>query len=114
MERISIPEGITFDDVLLVPQRSELTPDQADVSTQLTRRIRLELPLISAPMDTVTESALAIALSQEGGIGFIHKNLAPAARMLVKLGDNLKNQLDIGIVKGDKCFMFICHCSTCI
>lgn len=78
MERISIPEGITFDDVLLVPQRSELTPDQANVSTQLTRRIRLELPLISAPMDTVTESALAIALSQEGGIGFIHKNLSPA------------------------------------
>jgi IMP dehydrogenase len=78
MERILIPEGITFDDVLLVPQRSDLTPDMADVSTQLTRRIRLELPLISAPMDTVTESALAIALSQEGGIGFIHKNLTPS------------------------------------
>ncbi len=77
MERISIPEGITFDDVLLVPQRSELTPDQADVSTQLTRRIRLELPLISAPMDTVTESALAIAIAQEGGIGIVHKNLSP-------------------------------------
>lgn len=77
MERISIPEGITFDDVLLVPQRSELTPDQADVSTLLTRRIRLELPLISAPMDTVTESALAIALAQEGGIGIVHKNLSP-------------------------------------
>lgn len=77
MERISIPEGITFDDVLLVPQRSELTPDQTDVSTQLTRRIRLELPLISAPMDTVTESALAIAIAQEGGIGIVHKNLSP-------------------------------------
>ena len=80
MERISIPEGITFDDVLLVPQRSELTPDQADVSTQLTRRIRLELPLISAPMDTVTESALAIAIAQEGGIGIVHKNLSPSAQ----------------------------------
>lgn len=80
MERISIPEGITFDDVLLVPQRSDLTPDQADVSTFLTRRIRLELPLISAPMDTVTESALAIALAQEGGIGIVHKNLTPEAQ----------------------------------
>jgi len=77
MERLSIPEGITFDDVLLVPQRSGMTPDQADTSTRLTPRIRLEIPLISAPMDTVTESPLAIALAQEGGIGFIHKNLAP-------------------------------------
>ena len=75
MERLVIPEGITFDDVLLVPQRSSITPDLADTSTQLTRRIRLALPLISAPMDTVTESALAIALAQEGGIGVIHKNL---------------------------------------
>ncbi len=77
MERISIPEGITFDDVLLVPQRSHLTPDRADVSTRLTRRITLQLPLISAPMDTVTESQLAISLAQEGGIGIIHKNLSP-------------------------------------
>ena len=80
MERLSIPEGITFDDVLLVPQRSGFTPDQVAVSTQLTPRIRLELPLVSAPMDTVTESALAIALAQEGGIGIIHKNLDPATQ----------------------------------
>ena len=80
MERLSIPEGITFDDVLLIPQRSSVTPDQTDLSTNLTRRIRLELPLLSAPMDTVTEWALAIALAQEGGIGIIHKNLSVEAQ----------------------------------
>lgn len=73
----SVAEGITFDDVLLVPQFSAITPDQADTSTRLTRNIRLNIPLVSAPMDTVTESALAIALAQEGGIGIIHKNLSP-------------------------------------
>jgi IMP dehydrogenase len=70
-------EGITFDDVLLVPRRSAVVPSETDVSTRLTGRIRLLVPLISAPMDTVTESALAIALAQEGGIGIIHKNLPP-------------------------------------
>jgi IMP dehydrogenase len=70
-------EGITFDDVLLVPAYSEITPDRADPRTRLTRNIPLNIPLVSAPMDTVTESALAIALAQEGGIGIIHKNLAP-------------------------------------
>ncbi len=72
--RFEIPEGLTFDDVLLVPQRSSFTPDTIDVGTQLTPRIRLNIPLMSAPMDTVTESQLAIALAQEGGIGIIHKN----------------------------------------
>jgi len=80
MERLSIPEGITFDDVLLVPQRSNLTPDMVDVASRLTRRISLQIPMLSAPMDTVTESSLAIALAQEGGIGFIHKNLTPASQ----------------------------------
>jgi IMP dehydrogenase len=72
-----IDHGITFDDVLLIPQFSSITPDKADTSTRLTRNIRLNIPLISAPMDTVTESALAIALAQEGGIGIIHKNMPP-------------------------------------
>ncbi len=71
-----IGDGITFDDVLLVPARSDVIPNQTDTSSQLTRNIRLNIPLLSAPMDTVTESALAIALAQEGGLGVIHKNLS--------------------------------------
>ncbi len=87
MERDSIQEGITFDDVLLVPEYSEFTPDQVDTTTSLTRDISLNIPIVSAPMDTVTESALAIALAQEGGIGIVHKNLAPAeqAREVAKV-----------------------------
>src|SRR6187401_3374656 len=73
-------DGITFDDVLLIPARSDFTPADADTRTRLTRNIELHIPLISAPMDTVTESALAIALAQEGGIGFIHKNLSVEAQ----------------------------------
>src|SRR5712671_397601 len=68
-------QGITFDDVLLEPAYSEVLPRDVDVRTQLTRHIRLNLPVVSSPMDTVTESDLAIALAQEGGIGIIHKNL---------------------------------------
>lgn len=68
--------ALTFDDVLLVPARSDVHPRTVDVSTQLTRAIRLNIPLVSAAMDTVTESELAIALAREGGLGFIHKNLS--------------------------------------
>ncbi|HWB19210.1 MAG TPA: IMP dehydrogenase [Phycisphaerales bacterium] len=75
-----IEEGITFDDVLLIPRYSNITPDRADTSAQLTKSIRLNVPFLSAPMDTVTESALAIALAQEGGVGIIHKNLSPEAQ----------------------------------
>lgn len=73
-------EGITFDDVLLVPARSDFVPSQATTATRLTRNIRINIPIISAAMDTVTESALAIALAQEGGIGIIHKNLSVEAQ----------------------------------
>ena len=69
-------DAITFDDVLLIPARSDFIPSEADTRTRLTRGIEINCPLISAPMDTVTESALAIALAQEGGIGIIHKNLS--------------------------------------
>src|SRR5437763_12145390 len=69
-------DAITFDDVLLIPARSAFIPTDADTHTRLTRSIELNIPLISAPMDTVTEAALAIALAQEGGIGIIHKNLS--------------------------------------
>jgi IMP dehydrogenase len=68
--------ALTFDDVLLVPQHSNVLPNQVDVSTPLTRRIRLNVPLLSAAMDTVTESRLAIAMAQHGGLGVIHKNLS--------------------------------------
>src|SRR6187551_3657518 len=70
-----LPEALTFDDVLLVPRHSQVLPSQVDVGSQLTTRIRLNVPILSAAMDTVTESALAIALAQHGGMGIIHKNL---------------------------------------
>src|SRR4051794_28981508 len=69
-------DGITFDDVLLIPAYSDFVPTDADTRTKLTRNIELNIPLLSAPMDTVTEAALAIALAQEGGIGIVHKNLS--------------------------------------
>ncbi|MCH8278218.1 MAG: IMP dehydrogenase, partial [Proteobacteria bacterium] len=69
-------EALTFDDVLLQPGYSEVLPREVDVSTLLTREIRLSIPLLSSAMDTVTESRLAIALAQEGGLGVIHKNMS--------------------------------------
>lgn len=71
-------EGLTFDDVLLVPRKSEVLPREVDISVRLSKNIKLNIPLISAGMDTVTESALAIAIAREGGIGIIHKNMSVA------------------------------------
>src|SRR5947209_1990053 len=71
----TIPEGLTFDDVLLLPARSSVVPAQADTRTWLTRNIALQIPVVSSAMDTVTESHLAIALAQQGGIGIIHRNM---------------------------------------
>lgn len=71
-----IMEALTFDDVLIVPAKSDVLPKDTDTSTRLTKKIRLNIPLISAAMDTVTEARLAIAIAQEGGIGFIHKNMS--------------------------------------
>ncbi len=78
----NIEEWLTFDDVLLVPNFSAVLPKEVDVSTQLTRTIRLNIPLVSAAMDTVTESRTAIAMAQEGGIGIIHRNMSIAQQAL--------------------------------
>ncbi len=73
-------EGLTFDDVLLIPQKSDVTPDKIELKTKLTKNIQLNIPMMSAAMDTVTESALAIAMAREGGIGIIHKNMTIEAQ----------------------------------
>ncbi|MGD9379966.1 MAG: IMP dehydrogenase [candidate division WOR-3 bacterium] len=75
MVSINIKEGLTFDDVLLTPQYSEVLPQECSVATKFSRNIKLNVPIVSAAMDTVTESAMAIALAQEGGIGVVHKNM---------------------------------------
>lgn len=73
-----IPEALTFDDVLLVPAKSAVLPTQVDTRTRLTRNISLNIPIVSAAMDTVTESRLAIALAQQGGIGIMHRTMSIA------------------------------------
>jgi IMP dehydrogenase len=76
METTKLKEGLTFDDILLIPQYSDILPVDCIVATKFSRHITLNIPMVSAPMDTVTESAMAIALAQEGGIGVIHKNMS--------------------------------------
>ena len=75
-----IGEGITFDDVLLVPQYSEVIPNQVSLATNLTKTIKLNIPMMSAGMDTVTEYRMAIAMARQGGIGIIHKNMSIEAQ----------------------------------
>jgi IMP dehydrogenase len=82
MQDAEIPLGLTFDDVLLVPAHSEVLPKEVDLSTQLTRTIRLNIPLLSAAMDTVTESRTAISMAREGGMGILHKNMSPEAQAI--------------------------------
>ncbi len=82
LAELKLREGLTFDDVLLVPQKSDVTPDMIQLNTQLTRNIHLNIPLMSAAMDTVTESAMAIAMAREGGIGIIHKNMTIEAQAM--------------------------------
>ncbi|WP_448587225.1 IMP dehydrogenase [Thermocrinis sp.] len=76
MEKVEVFEGLTFDDILLTPQYSEVLPHEVDVSVRLTKRIRLNIPIISAAMDTVTDHRMAIAIAREGGIGIIHRNMS--------------------------------------
>ncbi|WP_305045286.1 IMP dehydrogenase [Geoalkalibacter sp.] len=80
LDRDRLREGLTFDDVLLVPAHSTILPKEVDLTTQLTARIRLNIPLLSAAMDTVTESRTAICMAREGGLGIIHKNMSPLAQ----------------------------------
>ena len=82
-----VEQALTFDDVLLLPAHSTVIPSQVSLRSRLTRDIEINIPLVSAAMDTVTESSLAIALAQEGGIGIIHKNMTPQqqAREVVKV-----------------------------
>ena len=70
------PVGLTYDDVLLLPAHSDLMPSEADTGTRITRRHRLRIPLVSSPMDTVTEARMAIAMARQGGVGVLHRNLA--------------------------------------
>ena len=87
-----LKEGLTFDDVLLIPAESNVMPRQIDLSTNLTEKIRLNIPLISSAMDTVTEYRMAIAMAREGGIGIIHKNMSIEAQVeqvdMVKRSEN--------------------------
>ena len=73
-------EGMTFDDVLLIPAYSEVTPNMVSVGSRFSRNIRLNIPIVSAAMDTVTEANMAIAIAREGGIGVVHKNMSIAAQ----------------------------------
>ena len=77
---MNIREALTFDDVLLIPAHSNVLPRDVSLETYLTRNIKLNIPLLSAAMDTVTEGRLAITIAQEGGIGIIHKNMSPVAQ----------------------------------
>lgn len=96
MANIDFKEGLTFDDILLIPQESSILPKDVDVSTNLTQSIKLNIPLVSAAMDTVTEGNLAIAMAREGGIGVIHKNMS------------IKSQaLEVEKVKKSECGMIV-------
>lgn len=105
MDEKFIKEGLTFDDVLLIPQRSEILPKDADITTYLTRKIKLNIPMMSAAMDTVTESRMAIAIAREGGIGIIHKNLSIEEQ--AKEVDKVKRS-EHGVIVDP----FICHRTT--
>src|SRR5690349_20992687 len=76
MIHFPVPEALTFDDVLLLPARSDVTPAEVSLQTRLTRNITLNIPMLTAAMDTVTESRMAIAIAQQGGLGVVHRNLS--------------------------------------
>ena len=102
-----IGEGITFDDVLLVPQYSEVTPNMINLTTHLTKKVVLNIPMMSAAMDTVTEHRMAIAMARQGGIGIIHKNMSIQAQAdevdKVKRSEN-------GVITDPFSFLQAIHC----
>ena len=98
MIHFPVPEALTFDDVLLLPGRSDVVPAEANTQSLLTRNIRLNIPVISAAMDTVTESHMAIALAQQGGLGIIHRNLTPQ-NVMVRHSDKMTLLGDLMLAK---------------
>src|SRR5437867_1572632 len=86
----SLPVGLTFDDVALVPAKSSVLPAETDTRTRLTRRITINIPIVSAAMDTVTEARLAIAIAREGGIGIIHRVVSPADQAAEVVNDRFE------------------------
>lgn len=96
LKKLDTPLGITFDDVLLVPSKSFVEPDHTEVKTRFSRNITLNIPIVSAAMDTVTEAELAIAMAREGGIGVLHRNMPREMQVeeirKVKQGDELLNR----------------------
>lgn len=98
-----LKEGLTFDDVLLIPQKSEVLPKDVDITTYLTKKIKLNIPLMSAGMDTVTESKMAISMARQGGIGIIHKNMSIEEQALEV--DKVKRS-ESGVIV-DRSFLFV-------
>ena len=86
--------GLSFDDVLLVPALSEILPTESDISTYVTAGIRLNIPVVSAAMDTVSETELAVALAREGGMGVIHRNLTPEQQAEIDAGRQMGDGLN--------------------
>ena len=94
--------ALTFDDVLLVPAASEVMPGEVDVATRITRSININIPIVSAAMDTVTEARLAIAVAQSGGIGVIHRNLDPeeqARQVAAAFGPVLRSECHVKAIR---------------
>ena len=104
-------KALTFDDVLLVPAHSLVVPRDVSLATRLTRTITLNIPLLSAAMDTVTEARLAIAIAQEGGLGIVHKNMPPArqAAEVAKV-----KRFESGVVKEPIRSRRRCRCGRCL